>query len=132
MNIVKDWSVYPNFSKHEFTCKHTGKVEMDKLMLDVLQYIRTNLDFPFYITSGYRDKTHPAEIAKVTTGEHTKGLAVDINIHGERAWLLLNEAVSSGIPRIGVKQKGKMSGRFIHLGMGEKKDGFNSPWVWSY
>lgn len=132
MGIVKDWSKYPNFSKIEFNCSHTGRNEMQEDFMDMLQAIRTEYGMPMYVTSGFRDSTHPIEARKSKPGEHSYGLACDVGIYGANAVKLLEVALKLGMPRIGIKQKGPVQGRFIHLGAASKEEGFNSPWIWSY
>lgn len=127
-----DWNKYPNFTKEEFDCSHTGLNEMNPYFLSVLQEIRTEFNSPMYITSGYRHLTHPVEARKKTPGEHTHGLAVDVGIYGSNAVKLIQIALNHEIPRIGIKQNGHVSGRFIHLGAARKDHGFPSPWIWSY
>jgi uncharacterized protein YcbK (DUF882 family) len=127
MSVV-DWSKYPNFSESEFRCKHTGKCEMRPEFLAVLQAIRTEYGKPMRITSGFRDRTHPAERAKVTAGAHAMGVAADIGVEGGDALRLVEIALKHGIRRIGVQQKG--GGRFIHLDLGGP--GLASPAFWSY
>lgn len=132
MKPVKDWDKYPNFSKIEFDCSHTGRNEMDADFMDMLQAVRTEYGLPMYITSGFRDPSHPVEARKSKPGEHTLGLACDVGIYGSHAVKLLEVALRLGIPRIGVKQKGPVSSRFIHLGAASSEEGFSSPWIWSY
>jgi len=125
---VLDWSKYPNFSESEFRCRHTGKCEMRPEFLAVLQAIRTEYGKPMRITSGYRDRTHPAEARKSTTGAHVLGVAADIAVEGSDALRVVELALKHGIKRIGVQQKG--GGRFIHLDIGGP--GLPSPAMWSY
>jgi zinc D-Ala-D-Ala carboxypeptidase len=122
-----DWSKYPNFTEAEFTCKHTGKCHMDDSFMDRLQALRIECGFPFKVTSGYRDPSHPIEKAKNAPGEHSTGKAADIAVSGEQAYKLLSLAPKYGFIRIGIQQKG--SGRYIHLGTSIE---FPSPRVWSY
>lgn len=124
-----DWSKYPNFSKKEFTCKHTGKNQMRPEFMDTLQQIRDAYGKPMAVNSGYRDRTHPVEINKKEPGEHTYGMAADIAVSGPDAIELISVAYSLGIRRIGVKQHG--SGRYIHIGMGDKLLNF-PPALWTY
>ncbi len=124
-----DWSLYPNFHKSEMDCSHTGKNEMRPEFLELLQKIRYDYRKPMIITSGYRDKTHPIEVAKEKPGEHTFGLAADIAVRGEGAMELLQIAMHYGIRRIGLNQKG--SGRFVHLGLGNVSAGFPVA-LWTY
>lgn len=127
-----DWTKYPNFRKKEFDCSHTGRNQMQAPFMDLLQLIRTEIDIPLYISSGYRDPTHPIEVRKARSGEHTYGLACDVAIYGANAVKLTRVALSLGMKRIGIKQNGPMSSRFIHLGLAGDDLGFSSPWMWSY
>jgi uncharacterized protein YcbK (DUF882 family) len=123
------WDQYPNFSKYEFTCKHTGKNEMKHEFMQKLQALRTEYNKPIAISSGYRDPSHPVERVKTVSGAHTSGVACDIACSGAEAYKILELAIKHGFKRIGVNQKG--SARFIHLDMIEKQ-GFPSPTIWSY
>ena len=109
-----DWTQYPNFSREEFRCKHTGECEMHPVFMQRLQHLRTKYGKPMVVTSGYRSRQHPIEAAKATPGEHTYGRAADIAVQGSDALLLLRLALEFGFTRIGVQQKG--TGRFLHLG----------------
>lgn len=130
--MIEDWSLYPNFSKKEFDCSHTGRNEMNPEFMRVLQQVRKAYGAPMYITSGYRDPSHPVEARKAKPGEHSLGLACDVGIYGGNALKLIMFAADLGIPRIGVKQNGPMAGRFVHLGLASKSEGFASPWIWTY
>lgn len=126
-----NWNDYPNFSKDEFDCKHSGKNEMDAQFMGRLQLLRDAYKKPIVVTSGYRDITHPIESKKKRTGAHTTGKAVDISVDRGDAYALLKLAIWVGFTGIGVKQKG--SGRFIHLDtIEEGTDGFIRPTIWSY
>ena len=122
-----DWTRWPNFSESEMRCSHTGRCEMDREFMDVLQAIRNEFG-PMRVTSGYRHPTHPIEAKKAAPGEHTHGRCADIGVQGADAVRLIRIALKHGVVRIGVQQKG--SGRFIHLGLGAP--GLPSPTIWSY
>lgn len=122
-----DWSKYPNFSKHEFACRHTGRCEMHPDHMARLQALRLEFGRPMPVSSGYRDPSHPIEAGKQRPGEHTTGRATDIRVEGAEALALVFLAVKHGFTRVGVQQKGP--GRFIHLG--DSPD-FPSPAIWSY
>lgn len=126
-----DWDKWPNFSKAEFDCKHTGKNRMDEDFMDILQQIRTVYGKPMIISSGYRDHSHPIEERKKKAGEHSFGVAADILVHGTDAMDLIVIAYGHGIRRIGISQKGAMDKRFIHLGYGDKLLHFPEA-LWSY
>lgn len=124
-----NWDEFPNFSEGEFKCSHTGKCHMDEIFMRKLQDLRVDCGFPFVITSGYRDKTHPIEAAKRKGGEHTLGKAADIALSGKNVIVLLALAHKHQFTRYGIKQKGE--GRFIHLGTARPSEGFNQT-TWSY
>lgn len=124
-----DWKKYaPFFTEEEFRCRHTGKCEMDPRFMDRLLALRIGYGAPMPISSGYRDRTHPVEAGKATTGAHVLGVAVDVAVVGADALRLIEIALAHGIKRIGVQQKG--SGRFIHLDIGGP--GLVTPAIWSY
>ena len=124
-----DWSKYPNFTREEMQCKHTGKDGMRPEFMEWLQKLRLEFNRPFIITSAFRDITHPIEAKKEQGGSHSKGCAVDIAIRGEEALRLIALAYSMGCRRIGVQQKG--SSRFIHLDLADQLAGFPAS-IWSY
>lgn len=107
------WDLYPNFSKHEFDCKHSGKNEMQHEFMQLLQELREELNFPLLITSGYRDKTHPIEARKThSNGEHTQGMCCDIRcLNSATRYKIMECAFRLGFTRIG------MADTFIHLGI---------------
>ena len=128
-------SPWKNFSYQELACKcgkcgaESGQNINPELMQKV-QVLREICGFPFVITSAYRCPNHPVETGKKEPGTHAQGLAVDIQVSGKKAHLLLREASSlAGITGIGISQKGDHSRRFIHLDISK---GGNRPWVWSY
>jgi len=125
-----NWDNYPNFSPEEFACQHCGENGISELLLDKLQLLRTELDFPFKITSGYRCKDHPIEKKKVNAGAHRDGLAADIGVRGHKAYEVIAKAEKFGFTGIGVCQKG--DSRFIHLDVSTHQVTRPRPWVWSY
>ena len=125
-----DWEKYPNFSPEEFACQHCGENGISQLLLDKLQSLRTELDFPFVITSGYRCKDHPIEKKKVNPGAHRDGFAADISIRGHKAYEVIAKASEFGFTGIGVAQKG--DNRFIHLDVSTHQVTRPRPWIWSY
>lgn len=119
-----------HFSDAELCCKHCGECEMDTEFLEVLEDIREAMGIPLFVTSGYRCPEHNIMVSNTgRDGPHTTGKAVDIMISGESAFKLVNTALYHGITGIGVKQKGRYGGRFIHLDMVR---GVMRPRIWSY
>lgn len=110
------------FSIDEFDCKHTGKNEMNHDFLELLDELRERCDFPFYVTSGYRDKTHPIEMVKKNPGVHTEGIAADIAISsGYQRRKIVEEAIKMGFNGIGIANS------FIHVDSRAGK-----PIMWTY
>ena len=125
--IVQDWSIYPNFTRSEFSCKcGCSRTEMRSEFMGKLQALRMVWDKPMLITSGYRCVNHPAERLKSIsgTGTHNQGIAADIGVSGADAISLLRLALEANFTGIGINQKG--NGRFIHLDIREH------PAIWSY
>ena len=98
------------FAVAEFNCQYTGNNEMKPEFLEKLDQLRHVCAFPFVITSGYRDPSHPIEAAKEIPGRHAQGIAADISVSNgiERATIIRN-AIDLGFNGIGVA-KG-----FIHV-----------------
>jgi len=115
------------FSEAELSCSCCGQNYFAAEMLFIINSIREECGFPLPVTSAYRCEKHPVEAGKKRPGAHTRGYAIDIAVRGERAHRLLEVALTKGIPRIGVSQKGEH--RFIHLDIDSS---LPSPMVWSY
>lgn len=130
MDTVTDWSLYPNFSRENMRCKHTGKDGMNSSFMARLQRLRTAFGKPMPITSGFRDRTHPIEARKGTAGPHTTGRAVDVSIRGADALQLIALALQHGFTGIGLKQHG--NSRFVHLDDLEATPTQPRPTVWTY
>ena len=108
---------------------------MDEVFLDRLQDLRDAVG-PLAITSAYRSPAHPIESKKVAEGRkagaHTHGRAVDVKCRGEKAFLVLQEALRLGFMGIGVSQAGD-GGRFLHLDdLKDEEYHGPRPAVWSY
>lgn len=111
-----------HFKLEEFKCSHTGECYMLPEFLEKLDNLRELCGFPFIITSGYRDPSHPVEAIKSTPGTHAKGIAADIKItNASQRFTLLNHAFSLGFTGIGVASD------FIHL-----DTRLSHPVVWTY
>jgi len=112
------------FDRSEFDCSHTGNNEMDQRFLRYLDELRHRCGFPFVITSGYRDPSHPVEAAKENgPGQHSAGVAADIAVSdGVQRMTILKHAFEMDVFNgIGV------SNGFIHL---DRRT--TTPVVWGY
>ena len=98
------------FTVAEFNCQHTGNNEMKPEFLEKLDQLRHVCAFPFVITSGYRDPSHPIEAAKEIPGTHANGIAADIRVvSSNKRFRLVKEALALGFTGIGVADT------FVHL-----------------
>ena len=112
---------YKFFRLEEFNCTHTNKNEMDHEFLVKLDELRERVGFPFIITSGYRDATHPAEARKSEPGTHNQGIAADIKVsNGFERMNIVHEAIKMGFS-IGVART------FVHV-----DDRKTTPVMWTY
>ena len=133
-----EWGDWPNFSYTEMQCSATGENDMVPAFMDSLQRLRTQCEFAFKVSSGFRSMQHPIEKAKALAGRpkgtHCQGLAVDIAVSGALAHRLLLYALQpdSGFHGFGIAQRGDHDLRFIHLDGVIDKEGFPRPTVWSY
>ncbi len=122
-----DWSDYPNFSAHEFRCKHTGRNEMDPEFVRFLQKVRSAYGKPMRVTSGYRAPEHPIEAVKSRPGAHASGRAADIAVGpGEDVYDLVRIALAYGAQGVGISQRINRP-RFVHLDTVEHRRA-----IWSY
>ncbi len=121
-----------HFTKDEFSCNCCGCNEISTELVDILDDMREELSFPLRITSGYRCPEHNNRVSSTgRDGPHTTGLAADISIMGHQAHAFLSLAFAKGFTGIGVKQKGNMHRRFIHVDLLDSEHRFR-PTIWSY
>ena len=131
---------WPNFSVKEIAQRSSGweKERTPVLIIpdfvDKIQELRELIGKPLKISSWYRGPVYNNTISSTgTNGPHTTGRAVDIACHGDLAYNVLRLAYLVGFTGIGVKQKGNISGRFIHLDdLAENETKGPRPWIWSY
>lgn len=110
------------FRLEEFNCTHTNKNEMDPDFLERLDFLREECGFPFTITSGYRDKSHPNEARKKIPGTHNQGIAADIAIsNGTERINIVHQALKMGFGGIGVAKT------FVHVDTRT-----TTPVMWTY
>ena len=111
-----------HFNVEEFNCTHSNANLMDEAFLHKLDELREKCGFPFKITSGYRDVTHPAEARKEKGGTHTQGIAADIAVsNGVDRMKIVKEALAMGFGGIGVART------FVHVDMRA-----TTPVMWTY
>jgi|TARA_R100001163_G_C5052782_1_gene189387 zinc D-Ala-D-Ala carboxypeptidase len=114
------------FTEEEFACQYTGNNEISPKLIERLDELREACGFPFIITSGYRDKTHPIEAKKTKAGTHAQGIAADIKVNnGLQRFKIVEEAIKLGFTGIGVARS------FVHVDIRNPDD--TTPYVmWTY
>ena len=114
------------FNRKEFACQYTGRNEISPELIDKLDELREACGFPFVITSGFRDKTHPIEAKKTKSGTHAQGIAADIKVNnGLQRFKIVEEAIKLGFTGIGVARS------FVHVDIRSPDD--TTPFVmWTY
>ena len=113
---------FKHFTKEEFACSHTGNNEIEDKFIEMIDILRENCGFPFVITSGYRDPSHPEEVNKEQPGTHSRGIAADIYVSdGTQRRSIIENAIDIGFGGIGVA-KG-----FVHVDIRD-----TTPVIWTY
>jgi len=131
---MTDFDLYPNFSKQELACRGPHccqhKALMDPDFMALLQSLRTAVDEPFVITSGYRCADHNKNVGGGVA--HPTGRAVDIKADSHLAYKILKLAFLHGFTGVGIRVCGDNRKDFIHLDTLTAIQMASRPCVWSY
>jgi zinc D-Ala-D-Ala carboxypeptidase len=119
-----------HFSEDELKCRHCGKEGMDTRFMEMVEALRVEVNFPMIVTSAYRCPEHDASIGG--KGNHPKGRAIDILIHGAKAFVLVKKALEIGFTGIGLRQSGPRDVRFVHLDNFKQSEHAHRPRIWTY
>jgi uncharacterized protein YcbK (DUF882 family) len=96
-------------------------MEMNADFMEKIVKLRKHFGFPMIVTSAFRCPEWDAKVGSSVRpggGPHTLGHAMDVNVYGERARLLIAKADDlGGFTGLGIMQKTGLgaSERFIHL-----------------
>ena len=114
------------FDRDEFACQYTGNNEIEDKFIEKLDKLREACGFPFIITSGYRDPSHPIEAKKTKAGTHAQGIAADIKVNnGLQRFKIVEKAIALGFTGVGVARG------FVHVDIRNPDD--TTPFVmWTY
>ena len=93
-----------NFSLEEFKCKDGSDIPNSALLNIVelarnLEVLRTAINKPIVINSGYRSPKYNAKIGGVKNSQHLKGTAADIKVSGmtpKEVALVIEGLIESG------------------------------------
>jgi uncharacterized protein YcbK (DUF882 family) len=93
-----------NFSLEEFKCKDGGDIPNSALLNITelarnLEVLRTAINKPIQITSGYRSPKYNAKIGGVKDSQHLRGTAADIKVKGitpKEVALVIEGLIESG------------------------------------
>ncbi|WP_444919098.1 D-Ala-D-Ala carboxypeptidase family metallohydrolase [Microbulbifer sp. JMSA003] len=119
------------FTESELACRCCGKNQFKDETLQRLIRVRESFGRPMVINSGYRCPAHNAQLKATMT--HATGQAVDVQVALGRAHRLIRIALEEGFTGIGVKQKGAIGRRFLHLDDLESIPGERTrPTIWNY
>jgi len=120
------------FSVEEMSCHcGCGAKDMDTSFMVKLELARGRAGFPWPVSSGFRCKEWDAAIGS-GNGMHTKGKAVDIIAHGNKAKEIVRLALETGFSGIGLMQHGPHEKRFVHLDTGTNSEKRPRPYIWTY
>ena len=122
-----------NFKHRELSCSCCGGNQMNVAFMEKLQLIRDEFQQPMIITSAYRCPQYNSQISSTgSTGPHTTGRAVDIQIFGQEAYELMKLCLKYGMTGLGFKMKGPRTNRFLHCDDLTNTSISPRPWIWSY
>lgn len=125
-----------NFSMEELVTSNTARMKgidntpdkevearLVQLAQQVLQPLRDSYGKPIKISSGYRCQALNKAIGGVSTSQHLKGEAVDINngqIENKKLFLLASKMIKEGVMEVGqlIDEKGY---KWLHISLPDNK-----------
>ena len=125
-----------NFSMEELVASNTARMKgidnapdkevearLVQLAQQVLQPLRNRYGKPIKISSGYRCQALNKAIGGVSTSQHLKGEAVDINngqIENKKLFLLASKMIKEGVIEVGqlINEKGY---KWLHISLPDNK-----------
>ncbi len=75
---INNFKLSENFNLIEFQCRCCGQVKLSPELLDKLQALRTKINKPLVITSGFRCKDHNIFVGGAQRSQHLEGTAADV------------------------------------------------------
>ena len=111
------WDDIKYFKRSEFKCQCGGKycngypVEMQEKVVKAADKVRAHFDKPVTVSSGIRCTKHNAEVGGVSNSRHLQGKAIDLNVSGFSASMVL--AYVQSLPEI--RYSYAINSDYIHM-----------------
>ena len=86
-----------HFSRHEFACRHCGRVIVTRHLVQHLERLRALVGAPLVVVSGYRCPEHNRAVGGARGSLHTRGMAADLR----RGYATRAQARAAGFTGIG-------------------------------
>jgi hypothetical protein len=103
---------WPNFTPYEICCKGSGSIIIDEIAMDCLQKLRTLMEAPIIINSGYRNPSYNHKVGGKINSLHVKGRAFDISLQYHPHRKLFQYGKKAGFTGFGLYDS------FIHMDTG--------------
>lgn len=107
-----------HFTIDEFRCKHCGELPqngMNPVLLEKLDMLRSAINAPIIVTSGYRCEIHNRNVGGVRSSTHVTGSGADIQCEQYGVDYMAEIAKRIGFDGIGKYPRKNPSDRFIHV-----------------
>ena len=124
--------MYEFFADHEFERIGSDPSKMSPTTMGKLVELRRALGEPLGLNSAWRSVSKNTKAGGAKNSPHLYGKAVDLRVHGDTAFRVVTMAEQFGFTGIGVRQKGPVASRFLHLDDMEFSDTHYRPTIWSY
>jgi zinc D-Ala-D-Ala carboxypeptidase len=124
--------MYDFFADDEFERIGSDPSKMSPTTMEKLVELRRALGEPLGMNSAWRSVARNTKVGGSKNSPHLYGKAVDLRVHGDTAFRVVTMAEQFGFTGIGVRQKGPVASRFIHLDDMEFSDTHYRPTIWSY
>ena len=111
------WDDIKYFKRSEFKCQCGGKycngypVEMQEKVVKAADKVRAHFGKPVTVSSGIRCTKHNAEVGGVSNSRHLQGKAIDLNVSGFSAAMVL--AYVQSLPEI--RYSYAINSNYIHM-----------------
>lgn len=80
-NLLQNQNIRRNFTVQEYACRcGCNSVMWNENFMDLLQQLRTTLNSPLVVISGYRCPAHNMAIGGAQESQHLHGRAVDVRL----------------------------------------------------